>query len=257
MEKELADIERQKVTVKLAEDRLAFSHTEATRLKDEAERIVMEAELALRSERQKLIEFERLVTAVNVATMFEANAKLILVNPVGIAKKSYTTHTKDGESVRFAIKRIAYPLDVTDECIPGLLEPRAGQRVQIVKGGFIRQNGAFLRQLAPSTILETDIYELISKMKFTKHTDVSVFPINTKDIADFHYPFHYPHFEVKFCSYSGSIVIDGEYIQVGYYIRRMNKFTRGHLIFHVAQRTDLGRKRKTTGKTKDAEDEEE
>lgn len=253
MEKELADIERQKVTVKLAEDRLAFSRTEATRLNDEAERIVLEAELALRAERQKLIEFERLITAVNVATMFEANAKLVLVNPVGIAKKSYTTHTKDGESVRFAIKRIAYPLDVTDERIPGLLEPRAGQRVQIVKGGFIRQNDAFLRQLAPSTILETDVYELISKMKFTKHTDVSVFPINTKDIADF----HYPHFEVKFGSYSGSVVIDGEYVQVGYYTRRMNKFTRGHLIFHVAQRTDLGRKRKTTGKTKDAEDEEE
>lgn len=245
MEKEFADIEAQKITVKRAEERVGFCYTEAVRMRDEADKLIANAEQMLRAERRKLVEFERCINAIKIASSFQNEAKLLLVDPTDVGKKSYATHTTDGNSVRFVVKQIAYPLEIVDAKIIGLQKPRNNERVQSVKGQ-IHQN-SYDGHLIRSTILETDIYEILSHKNVVRYSNMtdshkSVFPLAVSDIT-----YAYSPYNVLIDKCQGHIYYDYKSPTISY------------LAVYVGQRTDLKRVKKTKITTfdKDAEENEE
>lgn len=233
MEKIKADIEAQTAVVVAADEHRTNCRQEAARLREQARKIIKDATAKVRAEKLKLREYSWQSTLLKSADAFGTDLKVLFAGPK-MAIKNYMAHNSDGLQVRFAVKRIAYPLELKDGTFVGLAKPREGVHVQTLKSG---RTANFKR----SPILETDVYNLLSKQTITKTSDKEAFPYSPTDVGERNINF-------KNTPFYGTLVAIGtaatyKYNVYPHVIDKPAVITSGYLVFNVAYRTDLSRKK--------------
>lgn len=156
MEKLKEDIELEKESLKVAQTSLDLAQAEAVRLRTQADQIVANVQERITAIKDRLAEFEKKVTAIKCADGF-GDGRLAFIPEELQHIRNATTLTTEGKSLRYAVKKIAYPLETDGDTIVGLKAPTPGVRVLSLTKTmkFPTEHSKY------STIQEVDVHKLL------------------------------------------------------------------------------------------------
>lgn len=239
MEKLKEDIEIEKESLKIAQTSLDLAQIEAVRLRRQADEIVENVQERISIIKDRLTELEKKVIAIKCADGF-GNERLAFVPEELRHIRNTTTLTTDGKSIRYALKKIAYPLETDGNTIIGLKTPTPGVRVvSLTKTTKIpTEHSKF------STIQEVDAYKLLMSGGDFECLYTEKFPRRPDQDPKEKIPIFPLIMNVKFSGVYFKAFVGGREGYVGWERRFSDgvySLLKAWFVIDIAQRTDLKR----------------